>query len=282
MSAEPRSAALRVAELEARVAALEELLDVQERTVIEQGERLDQQADELRRSNAELEMFAYVTSHDLQEPLRMVSSYAQLLGDRYRGQLDERADRFIGYMVGGAKRMQRLINDLLTFSRITSRGRELEPTALGPLVDEALTDLELLVRETGAEVTRGELPVAVADPTQVRQLFQNLIANALHHRRPGTAPRVEISAGREESGRWRLTLRDDGPGIDPRHHQRIFQIFQRLDTRRDESTGLGLALCQRIVERHGGRIWVESEAGRGAAFHFTLPAADTVEEEERA
>ncbi|HVG07782.1 MAG TPA: ATP-binding protein [Thermoanaerobaculia bacterium] len=264
------------AELEARIAALEQLLDVQERTVIEQGERLELQARELKRSNEELERFAYVISHDLQEPLRMVSSYTQLLGDRYRGRLDDKADKYIEYAVGGAKRMQQLINDLLAYSRVTARGRNFARAPLDEVVDDVLADLEVLVRETGASVQRGRLPVVLGDRSQLRQVFQNLVSNALHYRRDGEAPEVAISAARE-GDRWRLEVHDNGTGIDPRFHERIFVIFQRLDRRRSQGTGIGLAMCKRIVEHHGGRIWVDSAPGAGSAFHFTLPAAEGVE-----
>lgn len=264
------------AELEARIAALEQLLDVQERSVIEQGERLEQQARELKRSNEELERFAYVISHDLQEPLRMISSYTQLLRDRYRGQLDDRADKYIEYAVGGAKRMQQLINDLLAYSRVTARGRTFAPTPLSEVVNDVLADLEVLVRETGASIRRGELPVVVGDRSQLRQVFQNLVSNALHYRRDDELPEVSISAAREKD-RWHLSVRDNGIGIDPRFCERIFVIFQRIDRRRSQGTGLGLAMCKRIVEHHGGRIWVDSAPGAGSTFHFTLPAAESDE-----
>jgi signal transduction histidine kinase len=263
----------KLTELEARIAALEQLLEVQERTVVEQGERLDEQARQLKRSNEELERFAYIISHDLQEPLRMVSSYTQLLGDRYRGQLDEKADRFIDYAVGGAKRMQQLINDLLTYSRVTNRGRNFVPSPLDGVVDAVLVDLEVLIRETGAAIRRDPLPVVLADRSQMRQLFQNLIANALHYRQDGIPVEVSVTAERE-ADHWHLAVRDNGIGIDPRFHERIFAIFQRLDRKRTNGTGIGLALCKRIVEHHGGLIWLDSAPGTGSTFHFTLPAAE--------
>ena len=262
----------RVASLEAEVAALEQLLEVQERAVVEQSDRLERQTEELRRSNRELEMFAYVISHDLQEPLRMIASYTQLLAERYRGRLDERADKYIGYAVGGAKRMQQLINDLLAYSRVTSKGQPLQPVALDEVLAGVLVDLDLLIRETGATIHREPLPTVAADRSQVRQVFQNLISNSLSYRRPDVAPEVAVSC-RQVGDVWEVAVRDNGVGIDPRHHERVFVIFQRLDRTRD-GTGVGLALCRRIVERHGGRIWVESAAGAGSTFRFTLPAVE--------
>jgi light-regulated signal transduction histidine kinase (bacteriophytochrome) len=261
------------AELAARIAALEQLLEVQERTVIEQSERLARQARQLKRSNEELERFAYIISHDLQEPLRMVSSYTQLLADRYQGRLDEKADRYIEYAVGGAKRMQQLINDLLTYSRVTSRGQTFSPTPLDEVMDAVLVDLGVLIQETGATIHRGALPVVLGDRSQMRQVFQNLLANALHYRREESSPEVSVTAERVADG-WRLAVRDNGVGIDPRFQEKIFAIFQRLDRKRSQGTGIGLALCKRIVEHHGGRISVDSAPGAGSTFYFTLPATE--------
>jgi light-regulated signal transduction histidine kinase (bacteriophytochrome) len=264
------------AELEAQIAALEQLLDVQERTVIEQSERLEKQARELKRSNEELERFASVISHDLQEPLRMVSSFTQLLGDRYRGQLDDKADKYIDYAVGGAKRMQQLINDLLAYSRVTTRGQTRAPMRLEEVVADVLRDLGVLIGETGATIRRGGLPVILGDRSQIRQVLQNLVANAIHYRREEEPPEISISAVREED-RWHVEVRDNGTGIEPRFHERIFVIFQRLDRKRSQGTGIGLAMCKRIVEQHGGSIWVDSAPGAGSTFHFTLPAAEGAE-----
>nr|WP_281376962.1 PAS domain S-box protein [Deinobacterium chartae] len=236
-------------------------------------ERLRRANEELRRSNQELQQFAYVASHDLQEPLRTVASYTELLAQRYRGQLDERADRYIEFAVGGARRMQRLIHDLLAYSRAGSSEVTPEPTSSEEALLEVLASLEQLVSESGARVSFDKLPEVRADGGQLRQLFQNLIANGLKFRRPDITPHIHISSERE--GRmWRFSVSDNGIGIDPRYFERIFMIFQRLHSRESyEGNGVGLAICKRIVERHGGNIWLESEPGKGSVFHFTLPAA---------
>jgi light-regulated signal transduction histidine kinase (bacteriophytochrome) len=225
----------------------------------------------LARSNAELEQFAYVASHDLQEPLRMVASYTQLLQRRYRGRLDDDADEFIAYAVDGATRMQQLIQDLLAYSRVGTRGRPFEPVDTAALVDGVLADLGARLAETGGVVERGDLPVVVADPLQLRQVFQNLIDNALKYH-GADPPRVAIAAERA-GAEWRFAVRDNGIGVAPEYVERVFGLFQRLHTQADyPGTGIGLALCQKIVARHGGRIWLESAPGRGATFFFTLPA----------
>lgn len=232
-------------------------------------ERLRLQADELQRSNAELEQFAYVASHDLQEPLRMVSSYAGLLKRRYQGKLDADADEFIGFAVDGVTRMQGLINDLLTYSRAGREPKPSEPTDSNAALDRALRNLKGAIEEKGALVTHGDLPSVMANPLQLSQLFQNLIGNAIKFC-SDRRPEIRISA--EQTGReWTFCVRDNGIGIDPQYADRIFLIFQRLH-KRDEypGTGIGLAICKKIVERHGGRIWVESRRGEGAAFYFTF------------
>lgn len=230
---------------------------------------LERAASELRRSNEELERFAYVASHDLQEPLRMVASYTQLLARRYGDKLDEPAKEFIAFAVDGAQRMQAFIQDLLLYSRVSTRGRPFERLEMGSLVARVLENLRLSISEKKAEIVVGALPTVKGDRLQLTQLFQNLVSNALKFsaERP---LKIEISAARRE-GEWEFTVRDNGIGLDPADSERIFVIFQRLHTRQEyDGTGIGLAICKKIVERHGGRIWVESRKGEGAAFHFTL------------
>jgi len=235
-------------------------------------------AQELERSNRELEQFAYVASHDLQEPLRMVSSYTQLIARRYRGQLDADADEFIAFAVDGANHMQQLINDLLAYSRVSTRGQPFAATDCHAVLGQVRANLSAAIQESGALVTNDELPTVMADEAQLVQLFQNLIGNAIKFHTPGEPPRVHISAKKtsevfETSEVWTFAVRDNGIGIDPQYHERIFVIFQRLHAREEyPGTGIGLAICQRIVERHDGRMWVESELGEGATFYFTLPA----------
>lgn len=232
--------------------------------------------EELRRSNAELERFAYVASHDLQEPLRMVGNYVQLLGKRYKGELDADADEFIGFALDGAVRMQRLIEDLLAYSRVGTRGAELAPTDANSAVEQAIANLTLAIHEGKAVVTQDSLPVIPADKGQLEHVFQNLIANAVKFH--GAEPsRVHVSAARQD-GDWVFSVRDNGIGIEPQYFDRIFVIFQRLHGREEyPGTGIGLAITKRIIERHGGRIWVESQLGQGTTFSFTIPAGGTVE-----
>ncbi|MEZ5317165.1 MAG: PAS domain S-box protein [Vicinamibacterales bacterium] len=233
------------------------------------------QAEELARSNQELEQFAYVASHDLQEPLRMVSNYTQLLASRYRERLDGDALEFIDFAVDGAKRMQMLIHDLLQYARVGTRGKEFRETSTEQIVRDTVQNLAGVVEETGARIRVGPLPTVRGDQSQLAQVFQNLIGNALKFRRSDAPPVVDVSA-EEEDGAWVFRVADNGIGIDQKYFDRIFQMFQRLHGREQyEGTGIGLALCKKIVERHGGRITVSSEPGRGTTFAFTIPAAPT-------
>jgi light-regulated signal transduction histidine kinase (bacteriophytochrome) len=228
--------------------------------------------DELRRCREDLEQFAYVTAHDLQEPLRMVASYSELLAQRYQGKLDERADKYIHYAVDGAKRMQRLLADLLVYSRVASQGKPLAPVSAAAVVKGVVDTLARAIRRANASVSVGPLPTVQADEAQLGQLFQNLLGNALKFQ-GGTPPVVEISAI-AVNDRWQFSVKDNGIGIDRQHMDRIFQMFQRLHERNKyEGSGAGLAIAKRIVERHGGRIWLESEPQVGSTFFFTLQAA---------
>jgi PAS domain S-box-containing protein len=236
----------------------------------EAEQQMLQLTEDLKRSNEELEQFAYVASHDLQEPLRAITSYTQLLAQRYQGNLDDRADKYINYIVDGATRMQQLINDLLAYSRLGTRGQEFEPADCKAAVQQSLCNLQIAIAEKKAVITCDTMPTVMADEFQLVQLFQNLIANSIKFCRQDI-PLIHIAACRQES-EWVLSVRDNGIGIDPEYADRIFIIFQRLHSRRQYSgTGIGLAMCKRIVERHGGRIWVESQEGKGATFYFTIP-----------
>ncbi len=251
------------------IGAVHILRDITERKKAE--EALALKSEDLARSNQELEQFAYIASHDLQEPLRMVSSYVQLLAKRYRGKLDADADEFIGFAVDGATRMQRLINDLLLYSRVGTRGRPFEPIDSYQALAAALDNLQLAVADSAATVSHDPLPTVMADGSQLTQLFQNLVGNAIKFH--GAAPpQVHVSARRQDK-EWLFSVRDNGIGIAAEDFGRIFVIFQRLHGRGDyPGTGIGLAVCKRIVERHGGKIWLESSPGEGTTFLFTLPA----------
>ena len=231
---------------------------------------LAKKAEELQRSNAELEQFAYVASHDLQEPLRMVSSYTQLLAKRYKEQLPAEAQEFMHFTVDGAARMKQLIEDLLAYSRVGTKGKELVPVSLEAPLKRALTNLRAAIQESGACVTSDALPTVDADEVQLAQVFQNLIGNALKFKGK-EAPRIHIGA-LEEAGEWHISVADNGIGIEPQYFERIFMLFQRLHAMGEyPGTGIGLAICKKVAERHGGRIWVTSTPGAGSTFHFTLP-----------
>jgi PAS domain S-box-containing protein len=259
-------------ELDGGPHTLATLIDISERK--QARALLDERAAALERSNRELEQFAYVASHDLQEPLRMVSSYLQLLARRYQGQLDADADEFIAYAVDGANRMKKLINDLLAFSRVDTRGSPFEPTDCEAILERVLNTLKPAIEEHEAVVTFDPLPTVVADGIQLERLFQNLLTNALTYRRD-QPPQIHVGAEHKAADdEWLFSVRDNGIGLDMQYAERIFVIFQRLHSNNDYSagTGIGLAICKKIVERHGGRIWVEAEPGQGSFFYFTLPA----------
>ncbi len=253
--------------------ALEDKRNREEREAAQ--EELAKRVEELARSNRDLEQFAYVASHDLQEPLRMVAAYTQLLGERYKGKLDEQADKYIHYAVDGAQRMQTLIQDLLAFSRAGRQG-DMKRTECDAVLSEALTNLEALILESKAVVHRDPLPAVNAIASQLRQVFQNLIGNAIKFRGQA-APVVHIGA--EPDGEaWRFSVKDNGIGMAPDDIQNIFVVFRRLHTREEyPGNGIGLAICKKIIERHGGKIWVESEPGQGTTFLFTLPAQEAPE-----
>jgi PAS domain S-box-containing protein len=230
--------------------------------------------EELNRSNEELGQFAYIASHDLQEPLRMVASYTQLLSRRYKGKLDSDADEFIAFAVDGASRMQRLIQDLLAYSRVGTRGQELLDTSSEEALKLALINLRGAIADSGALVTHDQLPVVMADETQLTQLFQNLVGNAIKYQSPGI-PRVHVSAVRNGGNKWVFSVEDNGLGIDSQYFEKIFGMFQRLHKREEfAGTGIGLAICKKIIERHGGSISVESQPGQGSIFHFVLAGSE--------
>ena len=227
--------------------------------------------EELKRSNAELEQFAYVASHDLQEPLRMVSSYTQLLMRRYGDKLDGDAKDFTAFIVDGATRMKQLIEDLLAYSRVGTRDKNFKPVDAESSLKRALTNLRAAIQDSGATVTQDKLPTIPCDEVQLAQLFQNLIGNALKFRKPDVAPAVHVGAA-EQGAEWEFMVRDNGIGIEPQYFERIFMVFQRLHDKGEyPGTGIGLAIVKKVVERHGGRIWVQSQPGAGTTFHFTMP-----------
>ncbi len=265
-------------------AKLEEQVKGLENKVAERTIAYKELISRLRIVNSDLAQFAYVASHDLQEPLRMISSYLQLLSKRYSGHIDKDADEFINYAVDGANRLQRMINDLLTFSRVGTRGKLFAKTDVGVVLGFALTNLEIAIEEAHAKITHSDLPTVKADEVQLLQLFQNLIENAIKFRSDKPLA-IHVSAERGD-GEWIFSVKDNGIGIDPQYQDRLFVIFQRLHSAaKYPGTGIGLALCKRIVERHSGRIWIESELGKGSTLRFTIPdkkeepVADTLEAE---
>ncbi|WP_207586249.1 ATP-binding protein [Halomontanus rarus] len=270
--AQARTRALEVEErnreLERIRARLEERNQELQRT---QGE-LEETVDQLQASNERLEQFAYAASHDLQEPLRMVSSYLQLIERRADEDLSEETEEFLAYAVDGADRMRGMIEGLLEYSRVETQGEPVKPVDLDAVLADVRSDLRMRIAEHDAEITAESLPQVRGDEGQLRQVLQNLVSNAIEYSDDGP-PRIEIDAERRNGATWTISVRDEGPGIEPADQDRIFQVFQRLHSQAEHAgTGIGLALCQRIVERHGGEIWVDSEPGAGATFSFTLPA----------
>jgi PAS domain S-box-containing protein len=244
-----------------------EARDITERRLSE--ERMRRQTDELDRSNRELQEFAYVASHDLQEPLQMVSNHVQLLSRRYRGKLDRDADEFIEFAIEGTSRLKSLISDLLDYSKVSTSGRGFAPIEMAKIIDRVMETYQQVVKDYKGSLTCDDLPMVLGDDEQIIQLLQNLIDNSIKFRSK-EPPRIHVGA-RQLSERWLLFVRDNGIGIDPQYTERVFVIFQRLHSRDDyPGTGIGLAICRKIIERHGGHIWVDSEPGKGATFYFTL------------
>ncbi len=234
-------------------------------------EHLQKTMDELERSNKELEQFAYAVSHDLQEPLRTVANFVGLLARKYKGKLDDTADKYISFVIGGANRMTALINDLLLYSRVGAGEKQFAKVEMASTFESAVENLKRTIEENDAVLTRDDLPAVFGDKTQLVQILQNLIGNAVKFRKKDVQPRIHISAKRK-GNEWVFGVHDNGIGIEPGSHDRIFAIFQRLHTREEyPGTGIGLTLCRRIVERHAGRIWIESKPGEGSTFYFTIP-----------
>ncbi len=247
-----------------------ESLQLQMEFEVEANRELEEIANKLKISNKELEQFAYVASHDLQEPLRMISSFTQLLERRYKCKLDEDADDYIGFIVEGAQRMKYLIDDLLEFSRLNTQAKEFELAYLEMALDDVLLNLQITIQENDTKITHEPLPTLMVDLMQIRQLFQNLISNAIKFQGE-EPPEIHISA-QKQGNEWKFAVADNGIGINAEHQELIFGVFKRLHTRQQyEGTGIGLSICKRIVERHGGRIWVESKPGKGSTFYFTIP-----------
>ena len=266
------SAIVDITERKQLEAALRQANEQLEARVQERTAQLARQAQALERSNQELQQFAYIASHDLQSPLRTISGFSQLLQSEYGGVLSEQADDWIERIVQATQQMQTLINDVLEYSRIGTHARPFRPVPFGEVLRDTLALLDGSIRDLGAVVTWDELPVVTGDRSQLVQVMQNLISNALKYHGSET-PRIHVSAGRTDD-EWVIGVRDNGIGIDPRHHERIFEIFRRLHNQRDyPGTGIGLAVCSRVVYRHGGRIWVESQPGQGSTFFFTIPVS---------
>ena len=241
---------------------------------VERDIRLQEQAEELVRSNADLEQFAYAASHDLQEPLRVIAGYVNLLEERYADQLDQDARDFIGFAVDATHRMRTLINDLLEYSRVESHGNPFETVDCDSALLEAIADLEVSIAESDATVTSDPLPEVFGDPVQIAHVLENLIANAIKFRKDEESPAIHVSSHRNGDG-WEISVQDNGIGIRPRYHDRIFGMFKRAHKRsKYPGTGIGLALCSKMVERHGGRMWVDSQVGQGSTFHFTIPTGE--------
>jgi PAS domain S-box-containing protein len=250
---------------------LSAIVDISERKRSEAA--LRRTAEELQRSNQELEQFAYVASHDLQEPLRMINGFLKLLESRYNAQLDEKGRTYIEYAVQGSDRMSQLINDLLEYSRVQRKQPRQEPVDLNSAIQRAMANLQASVQESGTILSQDPLPVVQGNPTQLAQLFQNLVGNAIKFRRKGTTPQIAIKC-RQQEDHWVISVQDNGIGIPPEHREKVFAIFQRLHGRKEyPGTGIGLAICKKIIEQHGGRIWVDSQQGEGSTFFFTLPKA---------
>lgn len=268
-------------EREAMLRESNELLDERVRRRTEELERANaalqerealllRQADELARSNADLQQFAYVASHDLQEPLRLIAIYAELLKRRYEGHLDSESERFIGVIIDGVRRMETLVRDLLSYSRVIHAGSPVRETVdIAETLKVASANLELVIRESGASIRWENLPTIACERLELTQVFQNLLSNALKYR-GSEPPRIDVKAA-SDGGEWIFSVCDNGIGIHSDYHEAIFNPFKRLHGRDYPGTGIGLALCRRIVERQGGRIWVESEPGRGSSFHFSIP-----------
>jgi PAS domain S-box-containing protein len=266
----PVEVGLSCVETDGEVLAFGLIIDISERKRSER--ELSRVNAELRRSNAELEQFTYVASHDLQEPLRMVTNYLQLLERRHGSKLDREALEFLNYAVEGATRMKTLIQDLLRLSRAGRQAVNLAPVSADALMESVLSNLQVSIAESRAVITCDPLPQVIADEGLLAHVFQNLVANAIKFRARGVAPRIHVSAARKD-GEWIFAVRDNGIGIEPQHRERIFRIFERLHSADVYAgSGVGLAIAQRIVERHGGRIWLESNLGEGSTFFFSVPA----------